>query len=252
MEPDSKIADVATGTGVFLLDLAKRVPKTCQLDGFDISASAFPSDAERPTNVSFYIQDAKKPYPSNLRHTYDLVNIRLMVAGLDKDDWVTVASHAISLLKPGGCIQWAEGEFLSATYQYTKPDSKTVPAVDDYKDRVPEGLQELYDDFKAGMRERLQYGFSTLKGIFEQQGLQHVTQHVVPSDNVPELCKELTRVNVTGVLGWQHQLQSRGAPGAWTSERIEDIKRKINNEIEDGAILRFYMHVISGRAPLSQ
>ncbi|KAJ5663571.1 hypothetical protein N7507_004302 [Penicillium longicatenatum] len=49
-----RIADVGTGTGIWLSDLADALPKTCQLDGFDLSDAMFPSKDALPANVTFH------------------------------------------------------------------------------------------------------------------------------------------------------------------------------------------------------
>ncbi|KAA8651683.1 hypothetical protein EYZ11_009283 [Aspergillus tanneri] len=36
---DLKIADIGTGTGAWLTDLASHLPSTCQLDGYDLDIS---------------------------------------------------------------------------------------------------------------------------------------------------------------------------------------------------------------------
>ncbi|KAF5979421.1 methyltransferase [Fusarium coicis] len=67
-----KIAEVGTGTGIWLFDLAQELPDTVCLHGYDISATQFPSKELWPPNVNFVSK----------------------------------------LLKPGGYIQWEEANLL--------------------------------------------------------------------------------------------------------------------------------------------
>ncbi|UKZ82806.1 hypothetical protein TrVFT333_010604 [Trichoderma virens FT-333] len=93
--PQTKIADLGTGTGVWLLDVATQVPPTVQLDGFDISDEQFPHKSNVPDNVNFRITDALSKVPDDLLGKYDVVHIRYL---------------GPILLKPGGYLQWEEGD----------------------------------------------------------------------------------------------------------------------------------------------
>ena len=43
------------------------------------------------------------------------------------EDWKAVASHAVHLLKPGGALQWIEGDFPQAMTVYqSEPETKTA------------------------------------------------------------------------------------------------------------------------------
>ncbi|UKZ73017.1 hypothetical protein TrVFT333_000656 [Trichoderma virens FT-333] len=46
--PDTKIAEIGTGTGIWLLDVSSQVPPTVQLNGFDISEEQFPAQSTLP------------------------------------------------------------------------------------------------------------------------------------------------------------------------------------------------------------
>ena len=83
------IADVATGTGIFLLDLAKELPTASEFHGFDISPAQFPK-AHVPTNVQFHVTDAKKPFPPEFHEKFDVVHLRLLVPAMNGNDWKTV------------------------------------------------------------------------------------------------------------------------------------------------------------------
>src|SRR5438105_3456008 len=63
--PTLKIADIGTGTGIWLLDVAKSLSPTCQFIGFDVSSSAFPPPQTLPPNVSFQVQDMLLPFPAS-------------------------------------------------------------------------------------------------------------------------------------------------------------------------------------------
>ncbi|KAJ5089837.1 hypothetical protein N7532_008521 [Penicillium argentinense] len=108
------VADLGTGTGIWLEELAKNLPAVSPLDlqGFDISPSQFPPSHElhgpRNERIPLAVHDSLKPYPSEHQGRYDLVHIRLLTAGLKRDDYATVLKNARDLLKPHGYIQWEE------------------------------------------------------------------------------------------------------------------------------------------------
>lgn len=125
---EPKIAELATGTGIWLIELASHLPQGAKLDGYDISSSAFTIPEDLPSNVSLSILDAKQTPSPELRGRYDAVHIRFMNVALPTDeDWELVARHASALLKPGGALQWVEAGFQGLTTVYsTEPETKTT------------------------------------------------------------------------------------------------------------------------------
>jgi SAM-dependent methyltransferase len=110
---EARIADVGTGTGVFLRDLAERLPN-CHFDGLDISDEQFPT--EKPKNVSFSVMDAKSAPPAELREQFDVVTLRYVGPAMQgHEDWERVARNAFELLKTGGYVQWVELDLVQAT-----------------------------------------------------------------------------------------------------------------------------------------
>lgn len=96
--PSLHIADIAAGTGVFLLDVAKHVPATAQLHGFDISDAQFPAPDKRPRNLQLHVHDMREPFPEQFGGNFDVVCVRLVVAGLMDDDWDKAVENIAKLL----------------------------------------------------------------------------------------------------------------------------------------------------------
>jgi len=92
------VADIATGTGIFLSDVAKQVPAASQLHAFDISDAQFPTSDNKPDNIDFHVHDVREPFPDDLIGRFDLVCIRLVVVGLLGDDWDKAVANVVSLL----------------------------------------------------------------------------------------------------------------------------------------------------------
>lgn len=77
---DAHIAEVATGTGIWLRSLAAASSQSSprwKFTGFDLSSEQFPSEPERK-GVNFRILDILKPPPEEERGKYDVVHIRLL------------------------------------------------------------------------------------------------------------------------------------------------------------------------------
>ncbi|KAI6083462.1 S-adenosyl-L-methionine-dependent methyltransferase [Hypoxylon rubiginosum] len=135
-----KVADIGTGTGMWLLDVAEKLPKETQLDGFDISFDAAPPSEILPTNVKFRHWNVRDPVPEDLVGVYDIVHIRFFGYVLRNDEIPGVAAKLFSLLKPGGYLQWGEADMQSLRFENAKPDGKT------------QYLTELYDLLKVDDR----------------------------------------------------------------------------------------------------
>ncbi|KAL9618313.1 MAG: hypothetical protein Q9160_006963 [Pyrenula sp. 1 TL-2023] len=99
------IADVATGTALWAIDVAKEHP-TAQVHGFDIDLSQAPPKEWLPSNVSLRRWDIFEDPPEELLGTYDLVHVRLLLLVLTDVDPQPIIRRFFSLLKPGGSLQW--------------------------------------------------------------------------------------------------------------------------------------------------
>ncbi|KAJ5370417.1 uncharacterized protein N7496_006509 [Penicillium cataractarum] len=103
------VADIATGTGIWLKDVARELEKSTSAQryyhGFDISPDQFPTDSG---HVQFSVHDITKPFPKEHWNRYDLVHVRLLVAAIDESDYQAAIANIHSILKPGGYLQWEE------------------------------------------------------------------------------------------------------------------------------------------------
>ncbi|KAF5867778.1 putative umta methyltransferase family protein [Botrytis fragariae] len=128
IKQDIKIADIACGTGIWLIDLAKELAKSetnAQLVGFDISTNQYPHSALLPPNVKLDIMDIFKPVPERLRGQYDVVHISLLCVVIPGGDPRYVLDNVLTLLKPGGYIQWKEVDFSMMACKAATPDLST-------------------------------------------------------------------------------------------------------------------------------
>lgn len=102
------IADVGTGTGIWLRELAKILPSDAQLDGFDFDTAKFPDPGQLPSNVKLAWGNSLKPFPKECLGHYDLVHVRCFLYALKAFQWEEMAANMRLLLRPGGYLFWEE------------------------------------------------------------------------------------------------------------------------------------------------
>ncbi|ROV90906.1 hypothetical protein VMCG_09957 [Cytospora schulzeri] len=121
----ARIADVGTGTGIWLLDLASKLPGTARIDGLDVSLDAAPQPELFPANVTLREWDIKKPVPEDLVGVYDIVHIRNFSFVLLDAEIPQVLRNLSDLIKPGGYLQWGEPDVMSFRIETKDPECKT-------------------------------------------------------------------------------------------------------------------------------
>ncbi|TGO59066.1 hypothetical protein BOTNAR_0169g00130 [Botryotinia narcissicola] len=83
--PSPAIADIGTGTGLFLSQLTQDYPDAI-LHGFDISPSLFPPQESLSPQVSLSVMNIKETPSSYIRNKYGLIHIRLLAAGINSTE----------------------------------------------------------------------------------------------------------------------------------------------------------------------
>ncbi|KAK4499472.1 hypothetical protein PRZ48_009987 [Zasmidium cellare] len=104
-----RIADVGTGTGIFLTGMARGRGDNDELVGLDIDISQAPPKETLPSNVTFraydFFDDAP---PEDLLGSFDVVHVRLVILCVRDGDPGEILRNLVKLLKPGGWLQWDE------------------------------------------------------------------------------------------------------------------------------------------------
>ena len=112
-QPNLAIAEVGTGTGIWLLEIDRRLPTPAALlCGLDIAGDQFPRPEWLPSNAKFLEHDAFEPSgpPPELAGQFDVVHIRLFIAIIKDNDPTGLLAYCRKLLKPGGYLQWDDHE----------------------------------------------------------------------------------------------------------------------------------------------
>ncbi|KAL4941976.1 hypothetical protein BDV06DRAFT_193277 [Aspergillus oleicola] len=186
-----RIADVGTGTGIWLRELAKTLPPTAQLDGFDLSDSMF-ARVNLPANINFYHQNLLEPFPEEFLDKYDVLNVRVMVVALSSEEWGLAVRNLMTLLRPGGHLQWVDC------------------AAHDCVIEAPDGVEPTHarhylDIFRTGMMAVGKTpNVALLNTIFQQSGLADCEERIIPLVN-PDAREE---VNITVINGITHFLMA--------------------------------------------
>ena len=83
---------------IWLLDLAKNLPSTAQLDGFDIDIADCPPKEWLPPNVKMHTLDILSEIPQHLVGVYDIVQLRLFQVVVRDNDPVPLLKNSLKLL----------------------------------------------------------------------------------------------------------------------------------------------------------
>ncbi|KAF9449393.1 S-adenosyl-L-methionine-dependent methyltransferase [Macrolepiota fuliginosa MF-IS2] len=107
LDEGGAILESGTGSGIWLLDLAKTIPDTSEIIGIDIAPNLFPQPSTLPLNVKFHVQSVLTLSPE-WTNKFDFVHQRLLVLGLREAEWKIALSEIYRVLKPGGWVQLVE------------------------------------------------------------------------------------------------------------------------------------------------
>ncbi|KAK5636175.1 hypothetical protein RRF57_011887 [Xylaria bambusicola] len=100
------IIEIATGTAIWLTEIAKTLPADAELVGLDYDTSKF--SPSLPSNITLRQADMYEPFPNDLLGRFDVVNVRLIIFALKEGQGTDLVRNLMTLLKPGGYIVWAE------------------------------------------------------------------------------------------------------------------------------------------------
>ncbi|KAH1303825.1 hypothetical protein KXX11_001668 [Aspergillus fumigatus] len=188
--PDLAIADVGTGTAIWILDLLRQLPNA-KFHGFDISSEQYPAPGFVPPNVSLSELGILGEIPEEYREKFDVVHARLLVQVVNQagSDPVPVIRNMMKLLKPGGYLQWEEPNDDASK----RPIVKADPA------NSSENAEKLLQRLDARFRAATPASWSVaLAETFKEQGLQNVVREEFSTDTYLLL---LDQTNYLGLFG---------------------------------------------------
>lgn len=234
LPPRARVADIGTGTAIFLRNLRASYPDAT-LDGYDISAALYPPP--ETDGIRLHVLDIKQPVPQELRATYDLVHVRLLAAAMLPSEWRAVVDNVSQLLKPGGWLQWEECDFSSSKHLRGSGDSRVDTA------------RRMGNIFRDALIDRFHHGWRTLPDDFLAAGLRSVVSDLVSSDRLPETRQRMTSNGMKAVFNWARLTAARNSPGAMSVDEIDRAERAAYQDIESGCYVRFDVYIVCGRKP---
>ncbi|KAL2047855.1 hypothetical protein ABVK25_011264 [Lepraria finkii] len=253
-----KIADVGTGTGIWLIDLAKTLHPTTQLDGFDIDIADCPPKEWLPPNVQMHELDIFGGIPQHLVGVYDVIQLRLFQVVVRDNDPVPLLKNVLKMLKPGGYLQWAEYDMTTTKTILADP---ALSASD--LDALPAFTQKLkQQDARFGKQDWI----PTLPTTFAQAGMIDVTtsRHAPTTSSLPYQLdvflltyEELSYKTLDGMADEQgaklrkliEKASDEARQGvAWAMERVIFVGRKAEATVENRGVGKVVnSKVINGR-----
>ena len=161
--------------------------------GFDISPAQFPPKHVLPSNVSLQLHDLRNPFPPEMHESFDVVNLRLLVLAMaDQDAWTSAVQNLRTILKPGGWIQWVDGDFESVSNVVRTGDANTHSV---------EALKKGLGWFLSLTKPRLQDVREKLLYAFWDAKLKDVEVDTVASDRLPEMRNLATKMEIGAAGG---------------------------------------------------
>ena len=100
-----QIADVATGTAIWLTEVARQMPEA-KLYGFDINLTQAPPREWLPSNVTLVQWNIFDAVPEDMCGRFDVIHVRLLILVVENSDPSNIIRSLVKMLKPGGYLQW--------------------------------------------------------------------------------------------------------------------------------------------------
>ncbi|TGO14423.1 hypothetical protein BTUL_0053g00220 [Botrytis tulipae] len=226
-----RIADVATGTGIWACDLASKLPETVRIDGFDISDAQYPALGFQPKNVHLYVHDGFEDYPAEFLEQYDIVNALFWLCIVNSPDAKPLLQELLSLVKPRGYLQRLEPLPLSANVVVTHEGAETTAS------------ERLANTFHKPKPDS--HWVEGLKSLFERGGLTEVsrTDYAWPIHLHPLW----SQGSMTATADFIAKIDSYNTKGSGIGmEFVEDLERESANGV---AVDTPFQCVVGRKAP---
>ncbi|KAK6838348.1 hypothetical protein RU639_000664 [Aspergillus parasiticus] len=229
--PDLRIADVGTGTGIWLTDLAEELPKSARLDAMDISFAATPLPEMLPSNMSLHHWDVKTDVPEHLVGVYDVIHLRFFAFVVQEHELDAVLDRLLKLLKPGGYIQWTDIDVSSLRLDKIRPDIQADAQV------------KLMNMFKGNDSRLNSAWVPTLAKRFANKGLTDVITDA--REAPPHLALALHEVGLLATEVLSREKASSGNEEA--AKAMKQTLAQAAKETRDGSYLAFTRYTVVAR-----
>lgn len=236
---NARVADVGTGTGIWLRDLARGCPSTWSFHGFDISDAQFPKNGTED-GIKYEQLNITESIPERLQGQFDVVHLRLLVCGLVDHQWEQAARNVLQLLRPGGWIQWHESQFNDIRMFQNVPGASIKANNKLIHASIP----------TLNKQGKVDHNTERLRDTVQDAGFEACEQDVFTSGRVPEIRKQLMSVQFAAFQAVGRGLASKDPNYPMDSQEVEQTLKEAQEELVDGkAYYEWTMRVITGRRP---
>ncbi|APA10736.1 hypothetical protein sscle_06g055060 [Sclerotinia sclerotiorum 1980 UF-70] len=161
--PAPRIADIATGTGIWLLETRKMFQSSAQLDGFDIDLGQASHAQWMPSNVTLRKWNMFEDVPSDLIGVYDVIHIRLVMLVIKDNNPLPLIRNLRKMLKPGGYLQWDEVDQMGKQIVKVSKETRSDGINKMFRVDIPEGVKGS-DDWQRDLSSMLaSEGFNSVQ-----------------------------------------------------------------------------------------
>lgn len=224
-----QIADIATGTGIWLTEVARQMPDAT-FYGFDVNLSQAPPKEWLPSNVDLVHWNMFDEVPEDMLGRFDIVHVRLLILVVQNSDPRNVIRNLVNMLKPGGYLQWDDLNYPGTHVRTAGTLAKTTKS----------------DELRTMVYSQGRHDWTLeLARFFSEEGL--LESEIFHYQDRPDLA----RAN-----GEQHLLtMEEFASGLVTTERkgeatkILQLIKDVHEEMLTGAALSMPRVVCIGRKP---
>jgi len=182
-----------------------------------------------------------EPFPGAERGSYDIVAIRYVTLAITASEWETSIKNLITLLKPGGWIQWIDSDDLR--FYQSRPGTSVA------------AIKEVFESVASfGRGRNLAIGMiRKTAAILREEGLRDVWEDCFAGDRVAEDREAEDRESKTrngleamrSVLGRMATVEGSG----WTVERRDRVSEEARREADDGAYFVLDQYCVVGKKP---
>ncbi|KAF2166432.1 hypothetical protein M409DRAFT_23074 [Zasmidium cellare ATCC 36951] len=162
------VADVATGTGVWALEVAERFPNLT-IEGLDINLNETPPKAWLPSNVTFREFNLLEDIPEELVERYDIVHVQFVMIFVLDSNVHAVIQRLLRMLKPGGYLQWTDSNSNRYSWHTATTGQEPTEVIK---------LYTMAQDIVGKRSQNLKW-LNNFEDLFKRSGLKDV-EYVAP------------------------------------------------------------------------
>ncbi|KAK6362699.1 hypothetical protein TWF730_000155 [Orbilia blumenaviensis] len=237
-----KIADLATGTGIWLYSIRKELEELdlkAELHGYDLHDNQFPPVNKRE-DVDFHtLNILDTPKFQEIGPTYHYIHARLLTSVLTKEEWRVAIDNCLEILRPGGFLHFEEIPFGELSIE-----QDGAPASGGVLEKLQASMKLLKRDLDCG---------NNIYNYLEELELWETEHHKIDLRACDEETKQMQNVNSR--LGLEEFVTNAIARGPEALKRLgfeskeAALERVAGLGKAPGTQAYFVLHSILGRKP---